>query len=237
MGIRKIPKEHLFGRFFIKKSYDPKWDFYYNTIETLRPLFESEDFGKIISGFYVNLIDESVRISYFVSKENELKATSIFQNFFKEKGISEIKTHPATRKIIAEMYGGEELEERFRDFLSLETQIGLELIKADLLHARILFVTYRLQVFKAGLPLREHFRPTFQRYSPTYVSLSNKEKEQFLTDLENHPGWMHMMVNFVLGVDLFPPQNGICLTIPRINEILERNNLGFQIPLDWKPTP
>jgi len=107
-----------------------------------------------------------------------------------------------------------------------------------LLHARILFVTYRLQVFKGRLPVREHFEPTFLRYSPTYVSLSNEEKKQFLTDLENHPGWMHMMVNFVLGVD-FPGvyPDGVSLSIPKINEILERNNLGFQIPLGWKPTP
>lgn len=238
LGIKKISREDLFGLFFITKSDEQKWDFYYNTIEALRPLFESKDFIKIISGFYVNLIGESVRISYFVSKENKLKATSIFQNFFSEKGISEIKTEPATGKVVAERYGGEELEERFRYFLSLETQIGLELIKADLLHARILFVTYRFQVFKAGLTVRNHFEPTFLRHSPTYVSLSNEEKEQFLSDLENHPGWMHMMINFVLGVD-FPGviTDGIPLSIPRINEILESNDLGFQIPLDWTPIP
>jgi len=237
LGIRKIPKEDLFGLFFIKKpSCRSKWDFYYSTIDALRPLFESKDFNKTISGFYVNLIDESVRISYFVSEGNEQKATSIFQNFFKEKGISEISTEPATRKIVAEKYGGEELEERFRNFLALETQIGLELIKADLLHARTLFVTYRFQVFKGRLSLREHFEPTLLRYSPTYVSLSNEEKEQFLTDLENHPGWRHMMVNFVLGRDFFLGADGIPLSIPRINEILEKNNLGFQILLGWKPT-
>jgi len=238
LGIRKIPREDLFGLVFIKKSYGSKWDFYYNTIGALRPLFKSKDFNEIITGFYVNLIDESLRISYFVGEENKQKATSIFQNFFKEKELLEIKTEPPTKKIVAEKYGGEELEERFRYFLALETQIGLELIKADLLHARALFVTYRLQVFKGGLPLREHFEPTLLRYSPTYVSLSNEEKEQFLTDLENHPSWMHMMVNFVLGVDFrYVYPDGKPLPIPRINEILERANLGFRIPLDWKTTP
>ena len=98
MRVRKIPKEDLFGLFFIKKSYESKWDFYYGTIDGLRPLFESKEFNRIISGFYVNLIGESVRISYFVSKENKQLAISIFQSFFKKKEISEFEAVPATKK-------------------------------------------------------------------------------------------------------------------------------------------
>jgi len=100
LRVRKIPKEDLFGLFFIKKSYESKWDFYYGTIDALRPLFESKDFNRIISGFYINLIGESVRISYFVSEENKQKAISIFQNFFKEKEISEFEAQPATKKLL-----------------------------------------------------------------------------------------------------------------------------------------
>lgn len=239
MGVRKIPKEHLFGLFFIKKSYESTWDFYYDTIDALRPLFERKDFNQLVSGFYLSRIGESVRISYFVDEKDKQKATSIFQSFFREKGISDFEAKPPTKIVVARKYGGEELEERFRYFLALETQIGLELMKADLLHTRSLFATYIYQVYKGRLPVQEHFEPTFLRNSQTYVSLLSEEKKQFFKDLEKKPGWMHMMVNFVFGYDLrrhvYP--DGMSYPIPRINEILERNNFGFQIPLGWKPTP
>jgi len=245
LGINKIPKEHLFGLFKIKKDYGFTLDFYYNTIDALRPLFERKDFNQLVSGFYLNQIRKSVRISYFVNEKNKQKAISLFQNFFKEKGISEFEAEAPKEIVVAEDYGGEELEESFRSFLVLETQIGLDLMKADLLHARCLFATYCYQVYKGGLPIREHFEPTFLRYSQTYVSLPNEEKKKFFTDLENHPGWMHMMVNFVFGCDprvtsdvrvLIIP-DGKPSSIPQINNVLERLSLGFQIPLDWKPTP
>jgi len=199
--IQKISKEDLFGIFFVRKPDRTEWVSYYNTINALRPLLEAKGFNKIVNGFYLNHIHELVRISYFVSEANRHKAISIFQNFFKENGISEIQSQPPSELIVAEKYGGEELEERFRYFLALETRIGLELIKADLLQARILFATYCLQIRKASLPVREHFEPTFLEYSPTYASLSSEEKEQFLRDLEKRPDWTHLMVNFVLGMD------------------------------------
>lgn len=136
------------------------------------------------------------------------------------------------------------VEERFRNFLVLETQIGLELIIGNLLQGRILFATYRWQVRKASLPFREHFEPTFKKYSPTYCSLSDDEKDQFFADLEEWPNppqvdWAHLMVNFVLGCDWRVFSNPYYLTprrplsIPEINRLIR--DLGFQIPLDWKP--
>jgi len=71
LGIRKIPREDLFGLFFVRKSYGTNWDSYYGTIDALRPLLESEDFSKIVSGFYTSHINESVRISYFVKIDKE----------------------------------------------------------------------------------------------------------------------------------------------------------------------
>jgi hypothetical protein len=233
----KVLKEDLFGLLFVRKSYVTIWDSYYGTIQALRPLFKSENFSKTINGFYLNHINESVRISYFVCEESKQKAISIFQNFFEENEISEIKSQPPIKKIVAEQYGGEELEERFRYFLALETQIGLDIIEADLLHARSLFVTYCLQFRIALLPVRKHFEPTFTKYSQVYASLTNTEKEQFLGDLEQRLSWTHMMVNFILGTDFKISRASNPLSIPVINKILERNNLGFQILLGWKSTP
>jgi hypothetical protein len=237
LGISKISKEDLFGLFLVRKSCGTNWDSYYGTIDALRPLFKNEDFSKTVSGFYLNHINESVRISYFVSEESKQKAISIFQNFFEENGISEIKSQPPIKTIVADQYGGEECEERFRYFLVLETQIGLEIIEADLLHARSLFATYCWQVRLASLPVKKHFEPTFTKYSQVYASLANTEKEQFLGELEQRLSWIHMMVNFVLGLDFKIYRAIGPLSIPEINKILERSNLGFQIPLGWKSTP
>jgi hypothetical protein len=248
LRIGRISKDDLFGRFYVRKPDGTKWDSYYETIAALRPLFEDGKFQEVVSGFYLNICGDfdSVRISYFVNEANSEKAMSIVKKFFGNSGIVEIKDSEHPKEIIlAKMYGGEEFEERFRNFLVLETQIGLDLIKGDLLEAKRLFATYRWQVRKASLPFREHFEPTFKKYSPTYNSLSNNEKAQFLNDLEEWPNppqvdWAHMMVNFVLGCDwnmvfgdpyyLTP---GKPLSIPEINRIIRK--LGFQIPLDWKP--
>jgi hypothetical protein len=70
-----------------------------------------------------------------------------------------------------------------------------------------------------------------------YASLANTEKEQFLGELEQRLSWIHMMVNFVLGLDFKIYRAIGPLSIPEINKILERSNLGFQIPLGWKSTP
>jgi len=248
VGIRRISEDDLFGIFYVKKPDGVKWDSYYRTINALTPLLKDNEFYKIVKGFYLNICGnfDAVRISYFVDKANSEKAISILEQFFRKNGILEIKDAVLPKKIIlARSYGGEEYEERFRNFLALETQIGLELMEGNLLHSRILFVTYRWQVRKASLPFREHFEPTFKRYSLTYNSLSNDEKDQFFTDLEEWPNppqvdWAHMMVNFVLGCDwnlaLSHPSYltpGRPLSIPEINRLV--SDLGFQIPLDWKP--
>jgi hypothetical protein len=238
--VKGIPKQDLFGIFFVRKfsvtAWGSRWDLYYNTITALRALFDDEKFAKMISGFYLNHIDNSVRISYFVNKANNEEATSVFRDFFKKNGISEIKFQPPSQTIVAANYGGEELEERFRYFLSLETQIGLELIKADVLYGRTLFATYCLQVRKASLSVRQHFEPAFMKYSSVYSSLSKNEREQFLSDLQTRLSWGHMMVNFVLGCDFEVPIDGKPLSISEINVILEKCDMGFRIPFDWKPS-
>jgi len=233
LQIKKIPKEDLFCIFYVRRPNAAVWDSYYNTLDALRPLFKDTEFREVISGFYLNHIEHSVRISYFVSDARSERAISVFRDFFKRSQIPEINFEPPRRISVAKNYGGENLEEGFRYFLSLETQIGLELMRADLLHARMLFSTYCFQVRKAFLPVREHFEPAFMRHSPTYASLSLGEQERLFSNLER-VSWAHMMVNLVLGCDFQVVQDGQALSIPQINEILRANNMGFQVSLDWK---
>jgi len=250
MKVRRISKDNLFGRFYVRKPDGEKFDSYYKTINALRNLFDDRSFNEVVEGFYLNISEnlDSVRISYFVDKTNIEKAVEIFKQFFRDNKITEIENASFPSKtVLAAGYGGEKFEERFRNFLVLATQIGLELIEGNLLQARILFVIYRWQVRKASLSIKDHFEQTFKKYSPTYNSLSISEKFQFLADLEEWPNphqvdWAHLMVNFVLGGDwnfVFSDPNyvtpGKPLSIVQINEILKSSNLGFQIPLDWKP--
>jgi len=175
-----------------------------------------------------------------------MKAVSMFKEYLIENELFEMRNHAAPKRtILAAGYGGKDYEERFRTFLNLEAQIGLDLIEGNLFHSRILFATYRWQVRKAGLSFRKHFEPTFNKYSQTYQSLSEQEKNSFFVDLEMWPNppqvdWAHMMVNMVLGCDwndvLGDPNYitpGKPLSISEINRLLIP--IGFQIPLDWKP--
>lgn len=235
-AVKRIPKEDFFGIFYVRKPEATLWNVYYGTIDALRPLLAEKEFSKVISGFYINYNykEQVTRISYFVNTANLQEAVSMFQEFFKKNAILEVKFEPPREETVAKKYGGKELEERFRYFLNLETQIGLELLRTDLLQARILFATYCLRVRKGRLPVREHFESTFTKNSPTYASLPMEEREQFLRDLERL-SWAHMMVNLVLGCDFNVPQDGLALSIPEINEILRASSMEFEVPSDWKP--
>ena len=144
---------------------------------------------------------------------------------------------------ISEKYGGEEL--RFRRFLSTYAQIGLDIMKADLLNARCLFATFRWQVMRARRPYRPHFLRAFQSQSPFFNSLSVDEIDQFWRDLSHWPNppqvdWAHMFVNMVLGCDWNTPESWKrflnpepALSISEINKLVVKQ--GFQIPLNWCP--
>lgn len=247
--MNRISRRDSFGVFYVRKPNGKKWDSYYRTLDALKPLFRDRGFLKVVKGFYLNTCGDfdAVRISYFVDGANSQEAVYTFRTSFSSIGLTEIRNHESPRKIVvAALYGGKEFEERFRNFLVLETRIGLELIDADLLHARILFATYRWQVRKASLSFKEHFEPTFKELSPTYNALSDEERNQFFADLKEWPNppqvdWAHMMVNLVLGCDwnrvLADPNYltpGNPLSISDINELVKE--LGFQIPDNWRPS-
>lgn len=184
----------------------------------------------------------SVRISYFVDEKESDRATSIFRAFFTNNKIGELTENfsPPHIDIIAGGYGGLNYEQRFRNFLANYNQIGLELLQGNLLHSRRLFAVYRFQVRQAPLSFEEFFEPTFNKYSPTYLSFSDKERLQFLAALKEWPSpryqyseWTHMMVNMIEGRDW--PFSQYSLSMAQINEILKKDNMGFEIPLSWNP--
>ena len=250
MVLSRVSLDDFLGIFFVRKGDTVKWDSYYGTIDSLRPMFEKEEFNDVISGFYLNVVgnNDAVRISYFVAPENVDMGVKLFKSFFEENGIQEIKGDEYPREtLIASAYGGPEYEQDFRTFLSLQNVIGLELLKNKSLYAKRLFATYRWQVRKAVFSIDAHFKYGLETHSPTFGDFSKEERTKFLELLGNWPNppqvdWAHMMVNLVLGcdwIDLFGLLNYITpgrpTTIREINMHLDRANHNFRIPLDWTP--
>jgi len=244
MDIHKstISENDLFGRFFLKKPGGVQYHNYYSTIFALSSLLHSNDWNECVTGYYINVAGnmDAVRLSFFANDpQNALKCKD---GFCLANNVAEIQPceHPYEIKI-SEGYGGEEL--RFRRFLHMYTLIGIDLINADLLNARCLFATFRLQVMRARQAYKPHFEGTFVKHSQTYLSLSENDKEQFWTDLSNWPNppqvdWAHMMVNMILPGDVVPAWNDFlspkpALTVGEINHIVAPMN--FQIPVDWEP--
>ena len=131
MTITEISKDDFFCRLFVKEKKGKRWECYYKTIVALRPLFISTEFNEWVNGFYLNNQGDfdTVRISYFVDDTNRQKAISVIRQYVLEAELLETKYSPPRKIVLAQKYGGRDYEERFRTFLNLETQIGLDLIK------------------------------------------------------------------------------------------------------------
>ena len=243
MNLNRITETDLFGTFHLRVPGGDKYAGYYSSLDAIRPLLNSEEWKENVTGFYLNVAGDfdGVRISYWTTSPERTQQT--VDEFVAEHGLEYIRnpsTPVQTRN--SQQYGGEEL--RFRRFLATYTQIGLDIMEADLLNARRLFATFRLQVMIGRQPYKPHFIGTFENHSPFYNNLSDAEKDQFWLDIAHWPNppqvdWAHMMVNMVLGCDWnqifqqasiapLPP-----LSISEINQIIR--NQGFQIPKDWQP--
>ena len=246
MGIQssRISENDLFGRSFLKKPDGARYYNYYSTIDSIRPLLQSKDWNEYVTGYYVNVSGnmDAVRLSFFADDpQNALKCKD---DFCSANNIVEIQPCEYPHKFkVSEDYGGEEL--RFRKFLHMYTLIGIDLINSDLLNARCLFVTFRLQVMRSRQEYKPHFEGTFEKHSLTYSSLSVEDKEQFWSDLSNWPNppqvdWAHMMVNMILPGDFVRAREWNdfltpkpALSIAKINQKIAPMN--FQIPVGWEP--
>jgi hypothetical protein len=83
MTASKVKTSDLFGIFYVQEPGWKRWDSCYNTTDALRPLFENEEFKKVVSGYYLNICGDlySVRVSYFVDKANDQVSVSIIDDF------------------------------------------------------------------------------------------------------------------------------------------------------------
>jgi hypothetical protein len=233
----------LFGRLSIKKLGGGQFEGYYTSLTAIRPFITSEQWQASVTGFYINVAGDydAVRLSYFTTSPEQVR--ELTESFMTANGLHSIGAPeiPSSRRV-SDIYGNEEL--RFRRFLSTYTQIGLQIMEADLLNARCLFATFRWQVMLARQSYKSHFLRTFEEQSPFYNLLPEKENDQFWEDLAHWPNppqvdWAHMFVNMVLGCDWIgvAPEHFVSprppLSIDEINEVIK--NQGFQIPAHWRP--
>jgi hypothetical protein len=242
INLNRLNETDLFARFFLKLPGTSGLDGYYQTLFAAEPFLNTRAWQQAVTGYYLNVgNDNSLRISYFTDKANI--PTQVLTNFLAKNPLEYIqKPEKPNQKTVSALYGEEEL--RFRRFLTTYTLIGLDIMKADLLHARCLFATFRFQVMLQRQPYRPHFESIFLQHSPSYSSLSAEQLNQFWGDMSNWPNlqqvdWAHMFVNMVLGRDwrigvFLNPQPA--LTYKQINDILLKNQMGFQIPDNWTPT-
>jgi hypothetical protein len=233
----------LSGRFYLQlPGGGGRFAGYFASLEALRPMLEGAKWQGAATGYFINVAGDfdAVRLTYFTAAPETLN--EVVSAFAAARGLAQSQPpEPPVPAQVAGGYGGEEL--RFRRYLATYTLIGLDLLRADALHARRLFATFRWQVMAARQPYRPHFERTFQRDSPFYRGLPAAEQEQFWSDLAHWPNppqvdWAHMMVNMLLGCDWLgdwryflqprPP-----LSLAEINQRVAEQ--GFSIPADWQP--
>lgn len=183
MNLDRLNDTDLFGIFYL--TVDGDWyDGYYRSLFAIYPLLVSNEWIEKVTGYFINVAGnfDAVRLFYFTASPDQAK--ELVDHFASEHRLMNIREPVTPHPIkISEKYGGEEL--RFRRFLSTYAQIGLDIIKADLLNARCLFATFRWQVMRARRKYRPHFLRTFQSQSPFFNSLSVDEIDQFWRDLSH----------------------------------------------------
>lgn len=221
---------------------------YFKSIDRLAEICNRNQFNQLVTGFYLNVskIPGSVRLSYFVNPDLENSESHIIELLTKNNvSIEQIGMKLAPLEITLQYKWPIRTEKELRDFLVAYTKVGLEMMRNNLYHSRCLMATYRFQVRWASLDIRNHFKRSFEILSPTFNSWDNKDRDSFLSALEEWPrrqqvDWAHFMVNLILPGDyntVFRDPNysrySNPLSIAEINHFIKI--FEFQIGEDWSP--
>ncbi len=239
----ELTRDDLWGGFWLKRKDGAGQDWYYDTLDSLGNLFDSESFQENVSGFYINCINGWVRVHYFTPENKMNTAINTIQEYICND-IFEVKDCKLPEsKCVAKNYGGSDFELRFRKYLIIETQIGLELLRFDRLYSQCLLTTLRWWVKAIKGDIKSHIEPSLLKMSPSYSKLSTIERDIFLEDLDLRPensetDWAHFIVNLVVSIDWRNTQSvvqGRLLSIEELNLILTSGTLDFRIPAEWAP--
>jgi hypothetical protein len=233
--IRWPNDQELYGLFHLAISATPSFENYYESIRVLTPLLRRPTWLNSCSGFYLNSVDFGLpRLTYFAA--DATAATAAVESMCAQTGLAQVKLAPPLKAVrFTDAYGGSEA--RFRRYLCTYTQIGIELLESDRVHAQRLFATYRWRTWIAGASGKPHFEGAFLRLSPSYQSLSPDARSDFWVDFDFAWCWNHMFVNMILASDWNVPRSQAA-TPPSDAELtafLAGQGLGFDVPKGWEP--
>lgn len=242
--VTDISKDDLVGEWWIEAvdSETSNWlESTSKAVDGLRPLL-IKPFTNTITGYYVSkkINPGSLQVVRFFPFVREDKAEHVSEqvNTFIRQS-PEVKygqklCHPYAQSIALE-YGGEQVEERFRRFLALNTYITLELMEKDVELARHLAITSLFWVFNIRKSYRDHFEPSFMKSSSTYNALSSELRDNFWKDFAVNPEqgerWAHMYENLALGAFSRKPLK------PNYEYSIEEINSDYkeiyELPVGW----
>jgi hypothetical protein len=224
-----------YGIFYLALSATPSFENYYASVAELTPCLREPAWLNSCNGFYVSCIEHGLpRISYFAFSAK--KATEAIESICRSSPLAHAKSaEPLKAVSYVDGYGG--TESAFRRYLCDYTQVGLDLLEADRLEAQRLCATYRLSVHPSGASARGYLEPSFDKMSAAYGQFSAAHKDVFWTAFGVNEGspktpWDHMLVNQILGCDIFasrPHSND------EINDVLSSAGREFAVPTDWAP--
>jgi hypothetical protein len=234
---------------YLLKSRGNPLDSYYYTIEQSVLIVEEKSLTAYMTGYYLNMEPANrnhyLRLSFFVPAESADALVDLIRAGLSSRGVLEVRPAKTPQDIsVVREYGPPALESRFRRYLVNYTQIGLDLIRSDLVYARRLMAWLRFKVIAGSMDARVQIEPSMLGRSQYYRSMSPAERSEFLQDLVRKPkpsqfDWAHFIVNFVLGLN--EPQgtrgryDGNPWPTCAINQVLQLQDPSFCLPDNWKP--
>jgi hypothetical protein len=207
---------------------------YYASVSVLARELRTPAWVASCDGYYVSSVDYGIpRLSYFSASAD--KALLLIDAICRRTGLQLAKpAQPLSAVAYAPSYGG--TETGFRKYLCDYTQIGLDLLAADVETAQRLCATYRWQVVPSGRGARPYLEPTIQLLSKTYQAFSRHHRTEFwhgfTTSEPALTPWDHMLVNQVLCFDEIPPPQ---LTSGQITGRLASRGHTVVVPDGWTP--
>lgn len=182
----------------------PQLSDYYDSVATLRPLLQNTQWNDSVTGFYLFRYQQVphreprpplLRLTFFVSSEQQADRAFELTNSIPLKiwrTALPVREHLLKGKSDATEY-------RFRRFLCLATQIGLEVMETALVDAQQLYRNFQSGPSYSWGAHRDEFVQFVQQHSLSFRELSKEQKAGFIADTEFNATWSHNFVGVIVG--------------------------------------
>ena len=197
---------------------------YFKLVIKLSHAIESPEFQNQVNGFYLSKYNNKIRFSFFT---NQNETVDFLKEFFVRNEFTFANNIQLPKVEKFDQYCRiNKSNIDFRRYLQLITNIGLDLIKYDVLYARKVVAKYRLEIIPENKDVKVYFDKVLQK-SKYYKSLPQDIKNEVLSGLsfwiDDYNDWAHMLVVMLLPEDLdkavFDPRK--ILNTKQKNDIIE----------------